>query len=115
VFPPITINGRRYIDGGVRSGTNADIAKGAERVLILSLMNPERMVGPAAPIAARFEREVATVEGAGGKVETVYPDADATSVMGMNLMDPSLVVPATEAGERQGRVIADALSAFWNG
>ena len=28
VYPPITINGRRYIDGGMRSGSNADLATG---------------------------------------------------------------------------------------
>src|SRR2546426_468699 len=42
LFPPITINGRRYIDGGMRSGTNADLAKGHERVLIITLMTGAR-------------------------------------------------------------------------
>ena len=27
VFPPITLNGRKYMDGGMRSATNADLAK----------------------------------------------------------------------------------------
>lgn len=35
VYPPTTIGDHRYIDGGVRSGTNADIARGYQRVLIL--------------------------------------------------------------------------------
>ncbi|HVB75124.1 MAG TPA: patatin-like phospholipase family protein, partial [Ktedonobacteraceae bacterium] len=35
IYPPATIGGHRYIDGGVRSGTNADIAKGYQRVLVL--------------------------------------------------------------------------------
>ena len=35
VWPPATVAGRRYIDGGARSGTNADLAAGAERVLIV--------------------------------------------------------------------------------
>lgn len=30
VWPPITIDGRRYIDGGVRSATNADLAAGCD-------------------------------------------------------------------------------------
>ena len=38
LFAPITINGRRYIDGGMRSGTNADLARGHDRVLIVSLL-----------------------------------------------------------------------------
>src|SRR5262249_31189699 len=36
LVPPITIDGRRYIDGGMRSPTNADLAEGNDRVLLLS-------------------------------------------------------------------------------
>src|SRR4029077_19401592 len=36
VWPPITIGGRRYIDGGVRSATNADLAAGCDRVVVLA-------------------------------------------------------------------------------
>jgi len=114
VFPPITINGRRYIDGGVRSATNADLAKDADRVLILSLMNPEKMVGPASPFADGFRREVATLEAAGATVEAVYPDDEAAAVMGVNVMDPSLVSPAIDAGQRQGRAAAGSVRDFWD-
>jgi hypothetical protein len=33
--------------------------------------------------------------------------------MGVNLMDPTVNLPAAEAGIRQGRVIAEALAGFW--
>jgi NTE family protein len=36
IRPPVTIAGRRYMDGGMRSTTNADLAKGYDRVLILN-------------------------------------------------------------------------------
>ncbi len=114
IFPPITIDGRRYIDGGMRSGTNADLAKGHERVLILSLMNPESMRGPLARLGSAIEAELTTIGDAGGTVEVVYPDPDAASAMGVNLMDPSMVIPAVEAGERQGKLVADELGGFWN-
>jgi NTE family protein len=114
VFPPITINGRRYVDGGMRSGTNADLATGHDRVLIVSLMNPATMAGPLAALAAGFDAEVATLREAGGAVQTIFPDADAAAAMGINLMDPSMVTPAVEAGERQGKLVADELAAFWN-
>src|SRR5258708_19597025 len=35
IYPPTTIGGHRYIDGGVRSETNADFANGSNLVLIL--------------------------------------------------------------------------------
>lgn len=114
IFPPITINGRRYVDGGMRSATNADLAKGHDRILILSLMNPATMVGPLASLAAGFEDEIATLRDAGGNVEVIYPDPDAASAMGINLIDPSMVTPASEAGERQGKLVADQLTEFWN-
>jgi NTE family protein len=113
IFPPITIDGRRYIDGGMRSITNADLAEGHDRVLILSLMDPAALVGPMTALAAGFDREVATLRGAGGEVEVVYPDAEAASAMGVNLMDPALVGPAEKAGERQGRLLANRLAGFW--
>jgi NTE family protein len=114
VFPPITINGRRYVDGGVRSGTNADLAAGAERVLIVSLMNPEKMVGPAAPFGDGYRRELAALAEAGAKIEAIYPDEEAAPVMGVNVMDPSLVLPAIEAGQRQGGAEADRVRHFWD-
>ncbi len=36
VWPPVTIGGARYIDGGVWSVTNADLATGCDRVLVLA-------------------------------------------------------------------------------
>ena len=43
----------------------------------------------------------------------VFPDAEAAAAMGANLMDPALVGPAIEAGERQGRRVAADLAPFW--
>lgn len=36
VYPPISVGPRRYVDGGVRSATNADLAEGCERIVILA-------------------------------------------------------------------------------
>jgi len=36
IWPPVTIAGRRYMDGGIRSATNADLARGYDRILILN-------------------------------------------------------------------------------
>jgi NTE family protein len=36
IWPPITINGERYIDGGVRSMLNADLAIGSDIVIAVS-------------------------------------------------------------------------------
>ena len=36
VYPPVTIDGRRYIDGGMRSPANADLAQDYDRVVVLA-------------------------------------------------------------------------------
>ena len=58
VFPPITIDGRRYIDGGMRSGTNADLAEGNDRVLIVSLMGATRLGATTDPRMERYRRRM---------------------------------------------------------
>jgi hypothetical protein len=38
---PATAGDRRYIDGGVRSGTNADLAAGADQILLITPTLPD--------------------------------------------------------------------------
>lgn len=120
LFPPITLRGKRYMDGGMRSGTNADLAKGSSRVLIISLLGRRAAREGDAADAARFERhrerarrELAVLRESGAQVEQVGPDDEASTVMGMDLMNPALTHDAAQAGLRQGRVVADRLRAFW--
>ena len=49
IWPPVTINGRRYIDGGVGSATHADLAAGYDRILVIvpGGAGPARAVRPA--------------------------------------------------------------------
>ena len=46
VWPPVTIDGRRYIDGGFRLVLNADLAEGYDSVLILA---PIEQLSPSPP------------------------------------------------------------------
>jgi NTE family protein len=119
VFPPITIAGKRYMDGGVRSGSSADLAAGHERVVLITLMGPERQTqaddARMLAMRERTAREIEAVRQAGGTVEIVAPDADSAAVMGVNLMDGSLGPVAAAAGVRQGEAVAAALRDFWAG
>jgi NTE family protein len=47
VCPPVTIAGRRYMDGGVRSPLNADLAKGNDAVLVVSVTTLSTPAPPA--------------------------------------------------------------------
>ncbi|MEU7062820.1 patatin-like phospholipase family protein [Streptomyces sp. NPDC046161] len=49
-YPPITINGRRYMDGSLRSATNAAIAPGARTLAMIDPRprGPTRVAPPGA-------------------------------------------------------------------
>ena len=109
VYPPITINGRRYVDGGMRSPTNADIAKGHDNVIVVAVTTA--MGGPMAETSQkRLEGELDAIRGAGGTVSLVTPDRASQEAFGLNLMDFTRRAGAAEAGLAQGRAIASTLS-----
>ncbi|HZT66691.1 MAG TPA: patatin-like phospholipase family protein [Acidimicrobiales bacterium] len=116
IFPPITINGRRYIDGGMRSLTNADLAAGHDRVLVVTLTGGARSAG-AGPWAEHLRRTSAAereaIAAAGGVVEVVGPDAEASSVMGLNLMASDRLLEVAEVARSQAKREADRLGDFW--
>jgi NTE family protein len=112
VFPAITIGGRKYMDGGMRSATNADMARGHARTLVIALRLgagafAERMMKP-------LEREMQLIRDDGGEVELIVPDDASAESFGGNLMNPRHRPAAAKAGLEQGRRIADSLNAFWD-
>ncbi|HJP41206.1 MAG TPA: patatin-like phospholipase family protein [Dehalococcoidia bacterium] len=116
VYPPITINGRRYVDGGVRSSTNADIAKDYDKVLVVSVTNPNRDADTA--VAERAQQllleQLQAIRDAGGSVELIEPDADSIGAFGTNMLDGSRRPVSAESGISQGKTEADRLGEFWN-
>jgi NTE family protein len=106
VWPPITIDGRRYMDGGMRSGTNADLATGCDRVVVL------------APItfALRRSGRIASQLGSlGSSVRSVVvrPDAQARKAIGGNTLDPAHRAASARAGRAQAASVADAVASVW--
>ncbi len=116
IFPPITINGHRYMDGGMRSATNIDLAAGYDVVLAV-VVRAAVPPGPPNPMAEisrlRLEGEFAAIRNAGGAIEMIQPDDAAVEAFGLNLMDASRRAGAVEAGLVQGRTEAQRLKEFW--
>ncbi len=112
VFPPITIKGRRYIDGGMRSATNADLATGHELVVVIAI---RLAADPAvsAQMQAPLEAELKVLRDGGATVELIYPDDASVAAFGTNLMDGRVRPAACRAGLEQGRVLASSLNAVW--
>jgi NTE family protein len=107
VWPPVTIDGRRYVDGGVRSSVNADLAAGCSRVLVLAPVTAS--IRP----SARVGRQLAAL-GTDVRSAVFSPDAAARSAMGRNALDPAFRAASARAGRRQATAIADAVSALWS-
>lgn len=99
IWPPVTIQGRRYIDGGVRSGENADYAAGAARVLVIAPLGTTELFPTEVPLS----KAVARLRSGGAAVAIVAPDEASQSAVGQNPLDPSRRAPAAEAGRAQGR------------
>jgi NTE family protein len=118
LFAPITINGRRYIDGGMRSGTNADLARGHERVLIISLLGAVVATNgqnTRFTRAGQLDGEIAALTESGSAVEVIHADEAGARAMGINLMDRSAIPAAVDEGIRQGESEASRIREFWSG
>ncbi|MGW1160276.1 patatin-like phospholipase family protein [Streptomyces sp. NPDC002513] len=102
VWPPVTIDGHRYVDGGVRSIANADYAAGASRVLVIVPMGSVEPFPSDKPLDQALE-ELRTH---GAEVSLVEPDEASRAAIGANPLDPSTRRPAAEAGRLQGRGLA---------
>lgn len=110
VYPPVALSDSLWMDGGVRSWTNADLAAGHRRAIVFAVVLPySRDLALTA-----LERERSLIEAAGGKVETIMPDAATIAVVGDNAMDGRRAPDITDAGIAQGRREAARLRAFWD-
>jgi len=115
-FPSVTINGRRYMDGGLRSITNADLAAGHDRVLILTLFEPpaESPDLRAQRVRKVLDSELEAIASKGGRSLVLAPDAEAQVVIGVNLMDPTRAADAAEAGYAQGQRVTQRVTELWD-
>jgi NTE family protein len=104
VYPPVTIDGRRYVDGGMRSAANADLAQGYDRLVVLAPI--PRGFGPMASVDAQ-------VTGMVSRVAVISPDAAGRKAIGRNVLDPAARAPSARAGRTQAATIARQVAEVW--
>jgi NTE family protein len=111
-YRPVTIEGRRYVDGGIRSTSNLDVLRGRDLDLVICLnptstLHPMRAaINPSAALwlvmnresGRRLGSEAKKLRAEGTDVILVQPTRDDLAVMGNNLM----------SGERRNEAIAMA-------
>ena len=107
VWPPITVGGRSYIDGGVRSAANADLATGCDRVVVLAPITYALRRG------SRISSQLASL-GSTVRSVVVSPDAQARKAIGGNVLDPAHRVASARAGHAQSAAVAESIAAVWS-
>lgn len=104
LWPPVTIDGRRYMDGGARSSDNADLAPDCAVVLVISPVGQQANPGLTAQLEALRERNVL--------VRVIEPDPESKSALGLNPFDLGRRTPAAQAGRRQGSALGPEIADF---
>ncbi|MFE9955773.1 patatin-like phospholipase family protein [Micromonospora sp. NPDC005299] len=107
IWPPVEIGDRRYIDGGVRSMTNADLAAGADRVLIIqpTLADTPQPWGD-------LDAEIAAL--ASATVHVISADQASVDAFGPNALSPATRAASARAGRAVGAAHAAAVASVWN-
>jgi NTE family protein len=113
MFAPVRIGGVEYVDGGVWSPTNLDVAPAGRGSHVLCL-NPTAGLGGAQTLwnlARGASRSVMAIESGvlrsrGAEVRLVGPDAATAAVMGVDLMAREPRARVLAAGYAQGLALA---------
>ena len=111
--PPVLFQGEHYIDGGVHSTDNADLASGVDRVLVLALKRPPEI--PQTSVLS-LDETVKMLRDSGSLVEVIQSDDDTQAALAAagGVLNPSISAPAARAGRAQGRrIVGERVSAFW--
>jgi NTE family protein len=108
VWPPVTIEGRRYMDGGIRSVTNADLAAGHDAVLVLAPI----LWNDLGPLMSGLDSELRELP-PDGKVVVVSPDEASMDAIGPNPLDPRRRPGAARSGLTQGAALVEQAAPLW--
>ena len=104
-WPPVTIAGRHYMDGGVASSVNLVVAADCAWAVVLV---PSGVDTPS-PFGAGPAAEVSSFAGA---AFAVFADGDSLAAFGPNPLDPGCRIPSALAGREQGRREAATIARF---
>lgn len=105
VWPVVEIDGRHYLDGGMRSAANADLAEGCDPVVAVAPLT--RSASRRHTLPAQLARTGAS------RTAWVSPDRAALRAIGRNVLDPAKRADAARAGRRQAALEAERIAAVW--
>lgn len=105
VWPPVPIGVCRYVDGGVWSMANSDLAAGAERVLVVLPTLP----GAPGLFGGSVDAEFPAL--APADVTVVHADPASVEAFGTNPLSPTTRAASARAGRAVGAAAADRVAA----
>jgi len=105
VWPAVEIGGRHYVDGGMRSPANADLATDCDVVLC---------VAPLPKALTRYHSLPEQLRRTGARrTAWIAPDRSSLEAIGKNVLDPTMRMGAARAGADQGRRISAEVAEGW--
>jgi NTE family protein len=98
LLAPVKLGGRRYMDGGLASAANADLAAGHLDVWIVSPFGPTSL-----------DQQVSDLQSSGSMIHLIRPGTASTQALGggLGVMDPSRRLAAAKAGFTDGQLAAE--------
>jgi NTE family protein len=99
LWPAVEIQGKHYVDGGLRSSANVDLARGSDRVLLVLAS------------AGADRSQLAALGDA--RVLTIAADAASLRARGSNSLDVAASADSAAAGRAQGAGLAAEIARFW--
>jgi NTE family protein len=105
VWPPVTFGERRYMDGGIGSIINLDVAGDCDMAVVLV------PAGESAP-SSFGEGPASEIAAFGGTALGLFADDESLAAFGSNPLDPRCRIASAQAGRAQGRREAAGVAAF---
>ena len=102
----MTIGGSRYMDGGVGSTVNMELAADCDVVGRAGAAGPRRRRRRSAPARPKRSRRFR------GAAFGVFADDESLAAFGANPLDPACRTPSALAGREQGRRVAGEVADF---
>ena len=104
-WPVVTIDGHRYMDGGMGRSVNMIAVKDCDEAVVLvpAVADSVSVFGPGPG---------ADVKSFAGRVCGVFADDESIAAFGADALDPACRVPSAQAGRAQGRRVAADVAAF---
>jgi NTE family protein len=108
VFPAVEVGGRRYVDGGLRTIANADLAREHDRVLVVAPY-------PVAPSVKDLPQAQLRTLRPRSRTHLIVPDARDLWAMGANPLDMTRGGGTFEAAREHGARVAARVGDVWHG